>query len=150
MLSDTIAIQFTQAFLEVIDSMTKLHALIIEDNDFNIQILEQLLDIRHIAHSVVRDPAQLDAVLASIEQIDVIFLDLELPRMTGFEVFEMLQNRYQITVPIVAYTVHTDKMHSARRLGFHSFLGKPLEAERFLEHIERILNDEPVWEASYR
>ena len=43
------------------------------------------------------------------------------------------------------YTVHVSEIGVARDLGFHSFLGKPLDVDKFPEQLKRILNDEPVW-----
>lgn len=136
--------------METTQSMSNVNALIIEDNEYNIQILEHLLTLQGMNYAIVRHPLQLDNVIQSLDNIDIVFLDLELPNMTGFEVFELLKTNYDIKSPIVAYTVHTDKMNQARRHGFHSFLGKPVSIDRFFENIQRILNNEPVWETCYQ
>ncbi len=48
-------------------------------------------------------------------------------------------------IPIVAYTVHISEINMARQVGFHSFLGKPLDMDSFPHHLSQILSGEGVW-----
>ena len=89
----------------------------------------------------------LSGVLPELEQLDIVFVDLEMPSIDGYEVLDMLRHDYGVDVPIVASTVHLNEIATAREMGFHSFLGKPLKANRFPDQLARILRGEPVWEA---
>jgi two-component system, cell cycle response regulator DivK len=53
--------------------------------------------------------------------------------------------RYQ-QVPIVAYTVHVSEINVAYQRGFDSFIGKPVDPDRFPGQLARILRGEAVWE----
>ncbi|PJF29257.1 MAG: response regulator, partial [Phototrophicales bacterium] len=76
------------------------------------------------------------------------FLDLEFPNHTGFEIFAKLKALPKLAdIPIVAYTVHNSEIDTARKAGFHSFLGKPLTLSKFPDQLQRILTGIPVWEA---
>lgn len=123
------------------------HALIIDDNGKNIEVLARLLSMQDMSCTTVPRPVQLDAALQNIAEVDVIFLDLEMPGASGYDILERLKAdaRFQ-AVPIVAYTVHVSEITAAHRQGFHSFLGKPLDADKFPEQLARILNGQPVWE----
>jgi DNA-binding NarL/FixJ family response regulator len=48
-------------------------------------------------------------------------------------------------VPVVAYTVHVSEINRAYQLGFHSFIGKPIDPDKFPDQLARILRGEPVW-----
>jgi CheY-like chemotaxis protein len=122
------------------------HALIIDDNADNVGILEEMLTMEGIAFTSLHDPAKLEAKIKNQPSYDVVFLDLEMPNVDGYEMFRRLKAdaRFQ-NVPIVAYTVHVSEINEIRKLGFHSFLGKPLDADAFPRQLQRILKGERVW-----
>lgn len=123
------------------------HALIIDDNQTNIEVMGELLLACGVSYSSVTDVADLDIALEDLDQLDVIFLDLEMPRADGYVVLEMLRNEMGVRVPIVASTVHLNEIQTAREMGFDGFLGKPLKLSRFSDQLERILDGEQVWDA---
>jgi CheY-like chemotaxis protein len=127
--------------------MTTAHALIIDDNRGNVDVLMDLLKTQGVTCTSLSSPRQLEQTLQQLETLDVIFLDLEMPNYNGFEVLAWLQADQRFgAVPVVAYTVHTSEINEAREAGFHSFLGKPLKPQAFPDHLRRILSGEPVWD----
>jgi len=126
--------------------MGKVNALIIDDNLDNLGILDELLSLEGVSCTQVQDPRNLEDILQNATIFDVIFLDLELPGIDGYGILEALQedNRTNQT-PVVAYTVHVSEVNRARKLGFHSFLAKPLNADQFPQQLTRILSGERVW-----
>jgi CheY-like chemotaxis protein len=74
-----------------------------------------------------------------------VFLDLEMPSLDGYQVFDFLRCQVGMTVPIVACTVHISEAKTARNLGFDSFLAKPLNADIFPEQFRKIMSGERVW-----
>lgn len=123
-----------------------LHALIIDDDAYSVHIMERLLDQQDIAYAAVTDPTKLQNALNSLERIDIVFLDLEMPALDGYEVLVILREQLGDEVPIVACTVHTAEINTTRKLGFSSFVAKPLDTDRFPNQLRRILNGEAVWE----
>lgn len=123
-----------------------MNVLIIDDNANSLEVLEELLRLERVETTRVLNPAQLDMILSSLPQIDLVFLDLEMPGMDGYSVFEVLRSHvaFQAT-PIVAYSVHTNQLNTARKMGFHGFLAKPLDADRFSDQLAQILRGEQVW-----
>lgn len=127
--------------------MTDIYALIIEDNRSDASVLQALLNRLEVAHDVLHDPRAFSERLENAPRPDVVFLDLEMPGMSGFDVLALLSSLPQFNqVPVVAYTANTAQMPEARQAGFHSFLGKPLRSGEFAGQLERILSGEPVWE----
>jgi CheY-like chemotaxis protein len=127
--------------------MEKRHALIIDDNRMNIDILGILLGREGIEYSAVEYPKSLSATLNSMEHLDVIFLDLEFLDNNGFRLFAEIRAhpRYR-QVTIAACTMHLNQIQQVREAGFDSFLGKPLNAQKFPDQLRRILAGQPVWE----
>jgi two-component system cell cycle response regulator DivK len=126
--------------------MVNAHALIIDDNAYNAEVLERLLTAQGDHFTTLQDPMRLQAVVAELDQIDIVFLDLEMPRQDGYQTLEILKGDLALPVPVVAYTVHTSEMDEARALGFDGFLGKPLDPKRFPDQLARLLAGQPVWE----
>lgn len=126
--------------------MAYAHALIVDDDPNNLEVLARLLTAQGVSYTAIQDPTQVVTTLEEIGSVDVVFLDLEMPKVNGYQVFETLQSIFDTEIPIVACTVYTNELDSAQDLGFHSFLGKPLDAAHFPNQLERILSGESVWE----
>lgn len=125
--------------------MNQTHALLIDDNAQNLRVLAQLLAKQHVACTEISDPRKLAALLPTLQPVDVVFLDLEMPGLDGYKAKELLRSHLGDT-PIIAYTVHISEINVVRQLGFDGFLGKPLDVARFPDQLARILRREPVWE----
>lgn len=124
--------------------MSDIHALVIDDNTNNIGVLAELLRLEGVKVTTIQNPLKIEAALE--QPVDIIFLDLEMPEMDGYEVLGHLKADSRLAgVPVVAYTVHVSEMITARQMGFHSFLGKPLDADKFPHQLEKILQGERVW-----
>lgn len=127
--------------------MSHFQALIIDDNALNIDVLIALLENSGGQTAAIESPRQIPDVLAALDRVDVVFLDLEFPNHDGFILLGELRTQPRLQgVPIVAYSVHTSEIDEARQAGFDGFIGKPLDARRFPEQLERILNGQAVWE----
>jgi two-component system cell cycle response regulator DivK len=126
--------------------MTNAHAVIIDDQQSNIDVLVMLLDQQGVTHTEITSVRDVLPTVSSAGKIDVIFLDLEMPNGHLFSTFSELKSTPGLAgVPIVAYTVHVSEIDRAREAGFDSFLGKPLQLSEFPEQLRKILNGEQVW-----
>jgi CheY-like chemotaxis protein len=127
--------------------MAILHALIIDDDAYSVYVMERLLDQENISYTAVTDPTRLEKTLQTLDAVDIVFLDLEMPKLDGYEVLALLKEHIEAKVPIVACTVHTAEINNTRRKGFFSFVAKPLDLDRFSDQLHRILSGIPVWES---
>ncbi len=121
------------------------HVLIIDDDEVNVDILVRLLEPMNVSSTIVLEPQHIETALQDSPLLDMVFLDLEMPVLDGYEVFAELKDRYGLTTPIIAYTVHTSESANAARLGFDGFIAKPLDADQFPALFQRLLNGERVW-----
>jgi len=129
--------------------MTNYHALVIEDDSNNSEILQELLNSESIVCTAIQDSRLVQSFMDKIAPPDVIFLDLEMPHVDGYEVLEVLKsNSDWESVPVVACTIHLNEVQTAKSKAFHSFIAKPLDMDSFPDQIRCILNNEPVWDVN--
>ena len=127
--------------------MDTIHALIIDDDAYNVYVMERFLDRENISYTAITETSQLEACLQQCPTFDIVLLDLEMPNQDGYEIIGTLKRYLEPHVPIVACTVHTAEINRARKIGFSGFIAKPLDMDRFSEQISRILHGEAIWEA---
>jgi two-component system, cell cycle response regulator DivK len=125
--------------------MSQLNALVIDDNAQNRKVLAQLLSKQRVSCTEVADPRKIANLLPTLGQMDVVFLDLEMPGLDGYKVKDLLKSHLGAT-PIIAYTVHVSEMNVTLNQGFDGFIGKPLDPSRFPDQLARILRHEAVWD----
>ena len=122
-------------------------ALIIDDDTGNSEVLYELLSSESVTCKVIQDPRLIQNHMEKQTPPDVIFLDLEMPHIDGYEVLDLFKSDPQwSSVPVVACTIHVNEVQVAKSKDFHSFIAKPLDMDAFPSQLQRILNDEPVWE----
>ena len=126
--------------------MPNTNALIIDDDPNSLEVLGRLLRNQGVKFQAVQDASMLTETAQDLNRFDVIFLDLEMPRISGYELFEIFRAQHGITAPIIACSVHSNEMDTVRELGFQGFVGKPLVPELFGDQLQRILHNQPVWD----
>ena len=75
---------------------------------------------------------------------DLILLDIEMPRMDGFEFASHVRQNSQVSeVPIIMITSRTGDKHRERadQIGIQDYLGKPYREDILIETIESLLGD---------
>jgi chemosensory pili system protein ChpA (sensor histidine kinase/response regulator) len=75
---------------------------------------------------------------------DVVLLDVEMPRMDGFELARVMRNDARLkSVPIIMITSRTADKHRnhALEIGVNVYLGKPYQEAVLLSHIADLLGE---------
>ncbi len=124
------------------DQDVKCRCLIVEDNYFAADVMSIYFKRNNI-DCVIAENGQvgLQLYLEDPRRYDVIFLDLQMPVMDGYEMTKQLRNsgtENAMTVPIVAMsgTITGDRVEKD---GFSYFLRKPFELKCLLDVIAEVL-----------
>ncbi|MEC8628646.1 MAG: response regulator [Pseudomonadota bacterium] len=140
--SDTIADTITGAPASA--PQKTLRVLVADDNDINRSLLHHWLDLQGVSASEARDGlAALSA--AEAQAFDLIFMDLEMPRLNGLEATRrILAGGRSQTARIVGLTAHRveDVLAPCQEAGMHEVLSKPISL-RQIQHQLRIVGDRP-------
>jgi len=119
--------------------------LIAEDYDDNRELLRLLLAGANYEVREARNGREC-LELARENPPDLIMVDLSMPGLDGWEVFQELKAHASTAhIPCVAVTAHTgqDRVR-ALQSGFSDFVGKPFRTEELLLTVARLLSKEPV------
>ena len=125
--------------------MEKIKAILIDDELNSLQNLEKKLqefcpDVDIVA--VTQKPE--DGILLIRQyQPEVVFLDIEMPRMDGFEVAMQVRfNQRLRNIPIIMITSRTGEKHRARayEIGVNGYMGKPFQEKELLSNIKNLLD----------
>lgn len=78
-------------------------------------------------------------VLHSGQKIDLVFLDLKMPQMSGIEIFREIQNfDPHLLVVIMTGFTPDDMLEDAYKLGAYGVIYKPFDVEEVLSVIDKI------------
>ncbi len=71
------------------------------------------------------------------EQIDYVFLDLQLPDMSGIEVFQKIKSELKSHQKVIAFTASSTNsgVEECLKMGFKSYLTKPFNKESIVDSI---------------
>jgi len=125
-------------------SMKGILSLIVEDNEVNIRILSRAL--RRSGSAVIIAKNGLEAVekvnKIGLDRIGVIFMDLQMPIMDGFEATKAIRDEEKKCntgrrVPIYAVTANTatEDCNKAFEAGVDGIFAKPVHFEEFFERL---------------
>ncbi len=115
--------------------------MIVDDSVTVRKVTSRLLERQ--GYDVVTAKDGVDAI-EQLETIkpDLMLLDIEMPRMDGFEVTNLVRHHeLHRDLPIIMITSRTGEKHRERALslGVNQYMGKPFQEETLLENIESLL-----------
>lgn len=114
--------------------MNKIKTLIIDDEQLGRDLIKAYLK----KHEAIEVLAECSNGFDGIKQInelkpDLIFLDIQMPKLTGFEMLELIENP-----PVIIFTTAYDQYAlKAFEVNATDYLLKPFSEERFNEALEK-------------
>ena len=116
-------------------------ALVVDDSITVRRVTQRLLERNGMRVLTAKDGV--DAVSLLQDNLpDIILLDIEMPRMDGYEVAAHVRNDPRLkNIPIVMITSRVSEKHRARaiELGVDDYLGKPYQESQLLDAIEPLV-----------
>ncbi len=130
--------------------MNKIKTLIIDDEQLGRDLIKAYLK----KHEAIEVLAECSNGFDGIKQInelkpDLIFLDIQMPKLTGFEMLELIE-----TPPVIIFTTAYDQYAlKAFEVNATDYLLKPFSEERFNEALEKatkILSSKILSDAKFK
>jgi chemosensory pili system protein ChpA (sensor histidine kinase/response regulator) len=121
----------------------RVTVMVVDDSITVRKVTTRLLERHNM--TVISAKDGMDAVTKLQERVpDIMLLDIEMPRMDGFEVARHIRNTEELKqVPIVMITSRTGEKHRQRalELGVQRYLGKPYQETELLSNIYSVLSE---------
>lgn len=120
--------------------------LIFEDNPLNQRLIEQRLNAWG-CKPFITDNAQYGLHILANHKIDLVFMDLKMPGMNGFEITELIRSFEKPDarpIPIIALSADFSKLdkEACLKSGMDGFILKPYTPEELLQTLLTYKNDE--------
>ena len=120
--------------------------MVVDDSITVRKVTSRLLERNDMNVVTARDGV--DAVSKLQEYIpDIMLLDIEMPRMDGFELATHVRNEARLRdIPIIMITSRTGDKHRQRamQIGVNRYLGKPFQEAELMENIRAMLEEQHV------
>ena len=118
--------------------------LIVDDNDFNRELVKDILEDEDITVYEAEDGSSAIELLESeqADDIDVVLMDMRMPGMDGIETTKIIRtkNGKGMEVPIIAMTAdgfETD-IGMLQKAGMNGLISKPVDVNTLVEHITKL------------
>ncbi len=134
--------EYTQESSETAEENYVGNILVAEDNPSNQKLIEILLKRMGLKVTLVDDGQQaVDEVMT--QSFDLVFMDMQMPVMNGYEVTELLRKK-EMTVPIVALTANAMKQDEQECLdaGCDGYLAKPVDRKKLSKMLGKYLSSD--------
>lgn len=129
-----------------------INILVVEDNSPDVEIVRRALRVSKIAYQlkVINDGEEALLFLKEVEssadgnsvyQPQLIILDLNLPKFSGFEILKAVRFNKRINAAPVIMLTSSDDINDIKRsykLGASSFITKPSSPEEFSGLVQKI------------
>ena len=114
----------------------KLHCLVVDDEPIAQQILGNYITQIEALHLVGKCSNAFEALhVLYREKIDILFLDIKMPSLSGLDMLKTLQNPPKV----ILTTAFSEFGVESYEYGVSDYLLKPIAFERFLKAVNKIL-----------
>jgi len=139
-------------YLESSSLVEEVEPVIEEEKDPVVMVVDDSITVRKVTSrflernelDVIQAKDGIDALTQLLDVIpDVMLLDVEMPRMDGFELAINMRNDERLKdIPIIMITSRTGQKHRDRamNIGVNMYMGKPYNEVELLENIHSLLN----------
>jgi len=126
-----------------------MSVLVVEDNVSNFVLVARMLGYLGLHCEWKTSGYEVVEYADTLSRLDLILMDIRLPYEDGYGALKKIRQSLKFkSTTVVAITAEAslEQMRKARQAGFDSFIGKPLDPDRFPDQIIQILSGNPVWE----
>lgn len=114
------------------ENFSGVRVLVVDDNEINRQIAVELLEDTGAVVFEAENGKEAVSFLKSGERCDIVFMDLQMPEMDGYEAIKIIRaDTHFAELPVIAMTAHAlnEERRKTREAGMNGHITKPLMPE---------------------
>lgn len=115
--------------------------LVVDDEIMNIKMVEHIMKDVPDFHVIGVGTKEETFAALEAQEIHLILLDLKMPDMDGFELYQMIREKYCIPVVLMTADRSIETIQKIGELGIDDYLTKPLHAFLVREMVHGITNN---------
>ncbi|WP_166419885.1 response regulator [Pseudoalteromonas sp. Z1A8] len=117
----------------------KLTCLVVEDNPLNTMLLTRILGLLKLNYDCAEN-GKVACDMVSENQYDIIFMDLNMPVMDGFEAIKKIRSELNKVMPIIVITANTSQndMERVYKYGANLHIHKPISQQAIKDALNSI------------
>jgi signal transduction histidine kinase/ActR/RegA family two-component response regulator len=119
--------------------------LVAEDDNINYLLLKRILELKKHTVLRARNGQEVVDISAENDTIDLIFMDIKMPILDGYEAFEKIK-QFKPELHVIAQTAHSSVEDKERiiKAGFSGYITKPLDKEKIYELINEVFQNDSI------
>lgn len=117
----------------------KKNILVVDDEVMNIKMVEHILKDASEFHVVGAKTARETMDALEKQKFHLVLLDLRMPDMDGFQLYQMIREKYSVPVVLMTADKSIETVHKISELGIDDYLTKPLHAYVVRETVNGIV-----------
>ena len=111
-----------------------MNCIIVDDDSFSRQVLKDFIAKTEILRLVADCSTAMEAInVLSKQNVDLMFLDIKMPEMSGFDLLKNLENKPLV----ILITGHKEFAAEAFEYNVTDYLVKPVKIARFTKAVQR-------------
>ncbi|MEM5513025.1 response regulator [Pseudoalteromonas sp. AS84] len=117
----------------------KLKCLVVEDNPLNTMLLTRILTLLNLTYDCAEN-GQVACDMVCKNHYDIIFMDLNMPVMDGFEAIKKIRSELNKVTPIIVITANTSQkdMERVYKYGANLHIHKPINKQAIEDALNSI------------
>lgn len=118
--------------------LKNIHVLIAEDNPLNQLLISTIMDKEKIAYDIANDGIEAIDFLKK-NKYSILFLDIQMPRLDGWETAKIIREELKLDIQIVALTANDAANDEAAfyQAGMNNYISKPYKKDTLIELIHK-------------
>ncbi|MGI9543846.1 MAG: response regulator, partial [Cyclobacteriaceae bacterium] len=132
------------------EALSEKNILVVEDDDFNVQLIQLILNKWGVNFDVARNGKEALTRIAD-RRYDLILTDIQMPELSGVELAQHIRNlddAEKATTPIIAITANVmqNDLNQYLQLGIDDYLTKPFKEKELLAKLAKVFQIEQPME----
>lgn len=119
-----------------------MHKILVVDDDIRInELLEDIFTMEGFEVLRAFDGDEAIEILDNVEDVDLVVLDVMMPKIDGWDMLAYIKSRFDIKVLMLTALSEEDDEVRGIRSGADDFIVKPFKRAVLVERVKRLLSD---------